>query len=333
MKDEALLDVRDLKIAFDTPFGYVDAVRGVSFSIRKGEIISLVGESGSGKSITMRAVMGLLPPSARISGSVKLLGSELIGCPAKKLEQLRGSRMSMIFQDPLTALNPVLTVGDQVMEAIRIHNPTISAKQAHDQALALLSEVAIPFPEKRMQQYPHEFSGGMRQRVVIAIAIANKPDLIIADEPTTALDVTVQAQILELLRQLCRQQGTGLVLITHDLGVVAGMAEGVSVMYAGSIVERAAVDDLFDRPGHPYTRGLLGSLPEMKGEIGRLIDIGGAPPTAQTIPSGCAFNPRCHFAIDRCRSESPSLMKAGASDVACDLAPTLPQYHSRRKTA
>jgi oligopeptide/dipeptide ABC transporter ATP-binding protein len=330
---ETLLDVRDLKVAFDTNYGYVDAVRGVTFAVGRGEVMSLVGESGSGKSITMRAVMGLLPESARVSGSVKFLGRELIGCPPRELRQLRGARMSMIFQDPMTALNPVLTIGNQIIEALRIHDRSISVKDARNRAIELLRDVAIPFPEKRIDQYPHEFSGGMRQRVVIAIAIANKPDLIIADEPTTALDVTVQAQVLELLRSLCQQNNTGLVLITHDLGVVAGTAENVSVMYAGAIVERAPVDDLFETPRHPYTRGLLGSLPQMTGEIGRLVDIGGAPPTARTIPAGCAFHPRCQYAVDLCRTAVPVLADLGAGKAACHLAASLPVYREQRKSA
>ncbi|MBY5406421.1 ABC transporter ATP-binding protein [Rhizobium leguminosarum] len=333
MQDQPLLEVSGLRVAFPTARGYVEAVRGVDFSLRKGEIMSLVGESGSGKSITMRAVMGLLPPAALARGSVKLLGRELMGIEEKEIRRLRGSRMSMIFQDPLTALNPVLTVGDQLTEAIRIHQPRISPKEARERAIELFRSVAIPYPEKRMDQYPHEFSGGMRQRVVIAIAIANRPDLIIADEPTTALDVTVQAQVLELLSELCRVNNTGLVLITHDLGVVAGMAEKVSVMYAGSIVERSTVDDLFEHPRHPYTRGLLGSLPQMTGDIGRLSDIGGAPPTAATIPAGCAFNPRCDYAVDRCRTETPALETYGPTHVACHLAHTLPEYAEQRKTA
>jgi oligopeptide/dipeptide ABC transporter ATP-binding protein len=331
--DQPLLEVSDLRVAFQTPRGYVEAVRGVNFALNKGEVMSLVGESGSGKSITMRAVMGLLPATALVAGSVKLLGRELIGSSAREMQRLRGSKMSMIFQDPLTALNPVLTVGEQVTEAIRIHHPEISARQAREMAIDLFRSVAIPFPEKRVDQYPHEFSGGMRQRVVIAIAIANRPELIIADEPTTALDVTVQAQVLELLRSLCDVNKTGLVLITHDLGVVAGTAEKVSVMYAGSIVERALVDDLFDHPRHPYTRGLLGSLPQMTGEITRLNDIGGAPPTAATIPAGCAFNPRCRFTVDKCRNERPQLEAFEATDVACHLARTLPDYEEQRKSA
>jgi peptide/nickel transport system ATP-binding protein len=281
----------------------------------------------------MRAVMGLLPCSARISGSIKLLGTELIGASAKQIQRLRGLRMGMIFQDPLTALNPVLTIGDQILEAVRVHNPGMPTTELRERALALLTEVAIPFPQRRMEQYPHEFSGGMRQRVVIAIAIANKPDLLIADEPTTALDVTVQAQILELLRELCHRHQTGLVLITHDLGVVAGTAQNVAVMYAGSIVEHARVDDLFDKPGHPYTRGLLGSLPEIDGKLERLVDIGGVPPTAQTLPSGCAFNPRCAFVVEQCRKTVPSLTPIGHSEVACHLVGQLPEYRHPRDAA
>ncbi|WHA43902.1 ABC transporter ATP-binding protein [Agrobacterium larrymoorei] len=331
--EQPLLEVNNLRVAFPSSKGYVEAVRGVSFSLKRGEVMSLVGESGSGKSITMRAVMGLAPTTAIVSGSVKLLGRELVGLPARDMQRLRGSAIAMIFQDPLTALNPVLTVGDQLIEVIKIHHPEVSNRDARERAIELFKSVAIPFPEKRIDQYPHEFSGGMRQRVVIAIAIANKPDLIIADEPTTALDVTVQAQVLELLRNLCEVNNTGLVLITHDLGVVAGMAENVSVMYAGSIVERASVDDLFDHPRHPYTRGLLTSLPQITGDIARLSDIGGSPPTAATIPSGCAFNPRCGFSIDRCRTEQPTLRRLANTDVACLRADALPEYALQRKSA
>ncbi|HWU65280.1 MAG TPA: ABC transporter ATP-binding protein [Ensifer sp.] len=324
--EKPLLSVRDLRVSFQTPGGYVEAVRGVNFSLARSEIMSLVGESGSGKSITMRAVMGLLPPTALVTGSVEFDGRQLLGSPESEMRRVRGARMSMVFQDPLTALNPVLTAGEQVMEAIRIHHPEVSAKAAREMAIELFRSVAIPYPEKRVDQYPHEFSGGMRQRVVIAIAIANKPDVIIADEPTTALDVTVQAQVLELLRELCEKNRTGLVLITHDLGVVAGMAENVSVMYAGSIVEQAPVDALFERARHPYTRGLLGALPQITGTISRLNDIGGAPPTAATIPPGCAFNPRCLFAEDLCRTAKPELHGFAGGDVACHFAERLPEY-------
>ncbi|MCO5161793.1 MAG: ABC transporter ATP-binding protein [Mesorhizobium sp.] len=329
---EILLEMRGIAVAF-AGMGEKKSVRDVSLSIAPGETVSIVGESGSGKSVSMRAVMGLLPDSAIVSGSARFMGQELIGAETQTLRRVRGSRIAMIFQDPLTALNPLLTIGDQVVEAIRIHNPDVSLRQGRERALKLLKDVAIPFPEKRLDQYPHEFSGGMRQRIVIAIAIANKPDLIIADEPTTALDVTVQAEILDLLRQLCRQNGAGLVLITHDLGVVAGMAERVYVMYAGSIVEAAAVDDIFDRPAHPYTRGLLGSLPNMDKHSRRLSDIGGSPPTANALPPGCAFHPRCAFAEAICAKEAPSLQSYAASQVACHLAGRLPSFGTEIETA
>ena len=329
---DILLDVRGLDIAF---FGMAGqrSVRDVSLTIARGETVSIVGESGSGKSVSMRAIMGLLPDSAYVSGSAKFLGQELIGASTATLRSLTGSRIAMIFQDPLTALNPLLSIGDQISEGIRIHNRDVSRREARERALQLLRDVAIPFPEKRLDQYPHEFSGGMRQRVVIAIAIANKPDLIIADEPTTALDVTVQAEVLDLLRRLCRQNGTGLALITHDLGVMAGMAERVYVMYAGSIVEAALVDDIFERPAHPYTRGLLRSLPKMKDQAKRLADIGGAPPTVASLPTGCAFHPRCSFATDVCRKQTPRLISYGTSIAACHLGGSLPAFKKEIETA
>ncbi|MDI6029048.1 ABC transporter ATP-binding protein [Corticibacterium sp. UT-5YL-CI-8] len=326
MTSENLLDVRDLTIAFRTPRGYVEAVRGVDFVIRRGEVMSLVGESGSGKSVTMRALMGLLPETTRISGSARFLGQELIQKSGRGVHGLRGARMSMIFQDPMTALNPVMAIGAQVAEAIRIHNRSISRQEVRDRAVKLLRDVAIPFPEQRFDQYPHQFSGGMRQRVVIAMAIANRPDLIIADEPTTALDVTVQAQILELLRNLCAEYHVGLALITHDLGVVAGMAQSISVMYAGAIVERGSVEEVFYNPSHPYTRGLLGALPHLTGRIERLVDIGGNPPTIFALPEGCAFSPRCAFVQPRCRVERPLLRQVRSAYAACHFAETLPAY-------
>jgi oligopeptide/dipeptide ABC transporter ATP-binding protein len=327
MKNEqALLEIEDLKISFRAPDGYIEAVRGVSLSLTAGEIMSLVGESGSGKSITMRAIMGLLPASARVTGSARFQGVELIGRPERELRRIRGGQMSMVFQDPMTALNPVIRVGTQIVEAIRLHNPALSLKASRARAIELLRDVAIPFPEQRMEQYPHEFSGGMRQRVVIAMAIANRPKLIIADEPTTALDVTVQAQILELMKALCRDHGLGLILITHDLGVVAGMAERVSVMYAGSVVECGTAAEIFYTPAHPYTRGLLGSLPAISGPIGRLTDIGGAPPTILNMPPGCAFHPRCSFARERCSFERPTLRPVRQELSACHFAEELPSY-------
>lgn len=326
MTGHALLEVRDLSIAFETPQGAVQAVHGVDLSVDRGEILGLVGESGSGKSITMRALMGLLPQAARVSGSASFLGREIVGSPERSMRAIRGARMSMIFQDPMTALNPVMTIGAQIVEAIRIHDRSVSAKVARDRAVQLLTDVAIPSPGQRIDQYPHQFSGGMRQRAVIAMAIANRPDLIIADEPTTALDVTVQAQILDLLKNLCTEHGVGMVLITHDLGVVAGIAQDVCVMYAGSIVERGPVENIFYAPSHPYTRGLLGSLPKLTGEIGRLVDIGGVPPSPTQRPPGCSFRPRCRFTEPVCETSSPSLRFLGKTFAACHVAEGLPVY-------
>lgn len=317
---EALLEVKALSVSLKTSAGYVEAVRGVSFSVGRGEVLGLVGESGSGKSITMRAVMGLLPSTARISGSARYLGEELINRPQSRLRRLRGSELAMIFQDPMTALNPVLTVGDQIVEAIRIHDRSISEKAAISRCIELLRLVSIPFPEQRIQQYPHEFSGGMRQRVTIAMAMANSPKLLIADEPTTALDVTVQAQILEVLNRLRAEQNVGLIVITHDLGVVAGMADRVAVMYAGQVVESGPVDDIFYRSHHPYTEALMASLPSLEANAARLRAIDGSPPTLLNRPSGCAFHPRCSFARPLCAENAPTLRAVGNEIVACNLA-------------
>jgi oligopeptide/dipeptide ABC transporter ATP-binding protein len=286
-------------------------------------VLGVVGESGCGKSVTMLAVMGLLPPSVRIAGSIRFRGLELVGRPQKQLARLRGARIGMIFQDPMTALNPVLTIGAQVAEAIRIHDARISNRDATDRAVELLTRVAIPYPERRALQYPHELSGGMRQRAMIAMAMANEPELLIADEPTTALDVTVQAQIIELLERLRQSHRMGLVLISHDLGIVAGTADRVAIMYAGRIVERGGVEDVFYRPRHPYTRGLLASLPKIDAKDERLAAIDGTPPSLSARPAGCAFHPRCRHAIDRCRMQEPALREIGASAVACHVAESL----------
>jgi oligopeptide/dipeptide ABC transporter ATP-binding protein len=285
----------------------VRAVRGVSFQVHRGEVLGIVGESGSGKSVTSLAVMGLLPKTARITGSAKLDGAELLGRSDDQLSKIRGRRISMIFQDPLTSLNPVYTVGYQIVEAILAHNDMATA-QARKRAVELLDLVGIPFPEQRVTSYPHELSGGMRQRVVIAIAMANNPDVIIADEPTTALDVTVQAQVLEALEAARKATGAALVLITHDLGVIAGHADRVCVMYAGKLVEVGGVDEIFYNPRMPYTLGLLGSLPRMD-ESGRqrLIPIPGAPPSLLNLPPGCPFMPRCPMSRERCGREEPEL--------------------------
>ena len=320
---EPLLEVRGLSVRFRTPAGPIDAVRGVDLDVAGKGILGLVGESGSGKSITLRAVMGLLPPTAEVTGSVKFRGEELVGRSQRRLQAIRGARMAMIFQDPMSALNPVLTIGQQIVEAIRIHDAAIARSAARRRTIELLEMVAIPFPERRIDQYPHEYSGGMRQRAMIAMAMANNPELLIADEPTTALDVTVQAQIIDMLQRLREEHGIGLVLITHDLGVVAGMAESVAVMYGGRIVERGTVDDVFYGSRHPYTRGLLASLPRLEEKLARLTAIDGAPPRLARRPPGCSFHPRCRLADERCRTEEPALRRVDAVETACHLAERL----------
>jgi oligopeptide/dipeptide ABC transporter ATP-binding protein len=323
-REPPLLDVRNLEVTFATAGRALPAIRGVDLTVEPGETLGLVGESGCGKSVTMLAVMGLLPPSVRVDGSIRFRGLELVGRPRKELANLRGARIGMIFQDPMTALDPVLTIGAQIAEAIRIHDRTVGRPAALERAVGLLKRVAIPFPERRAFQYPHELSGGMRQRAMIAMAMANGPELLIADEPTTALDVTVQAQIIELLRQLRKDHRMGLVLISHDLGIVAGTADKVAIMYAGRIVERGAVEDVFYRPGHPYTRGLLASLPKIDAQAERLTSIDGSPPSLAARPTGCPFHPRCRHAVDRCRGDEPALRAIGGTDVACHLATDRP---------
>lgn len=319
-----LLDIRDLSVAFAGRHGEaLEAVSGVDLTVNAGELHGVVGESGSGKSVTMLAVMGLLSPGARLSGSVRLDGRELVGLSDRQMRRIRGARIGYIFQDPMTALNPLLTVGDQIAEAIRIHKPQVGRAQARQQAVELLRLVAIPIPERRATQYPHEFSGGMRQRAVIAMAMANEPDLLIADEPTTALDVTIQAQIMELLERLRRDKGVGIVLVTHDLGVVAGAARSLSIMYSGRVVERGLVDDVFAAPRHPYTAGLLASLPQAGTRVDRLTAIPGSPPPISARPAGCAFHPRCAHAVERCRIERPPLREVGTVTVACHRAQEL----------
>jgi len=323
MSAAPLLEVTDLRVEFRTRGGVLPAVRGVSLRLEAGQTLGIVGESGSGKSVTMMAAMGLLPPSAHVTGSVRLAGRELLGLGPRALQAVRGARMAMIFQDPMSALNPVMTVGAQIVEAIRLHNRDLPARAALERAVELLATVSIPQPRDRVRQYPHEFSGGMRQRVMIAMAVANQPDLLIADEPTTALDVTVQAQILDMLTRLREELGIGLVLITHDLGVVAGCADAVAVMYAGRVVETAGTDDLFYRTRHPYTIGLLGAVPRVEGEFRPLVPVEGAPPTLSRLPAGCAFHPRCGWAVERCRSELPELRAVGAVYSACHRAEDL----------
>jgi peptide/nickel transport system ATP-binding protein len=305
---DVVLTVDDLRVSFATDDGTVDAVRGISYRVRRGESLGIVGESGSGKSVSSLAVMGLLPRTATVQGSVRILGEEILGRSDRELSRIRGRRIAMIFQDPLTSLTPVHTAGAQVVEAIRAHDRGVSGRAARARAVELLELVGIPDAARRADAFPHELSGGMRQRVVIAIAIANEPDVIIADEPTTALDVTVQAQVLEALQVARSETGAALILITHDLGIIAGHADRVMVMYAGRAVEDGTVEDIFYRPRMPYTLGLLGSLPRMDASRpGRLTPILGTPPSLLNLPAGCPFAPRCPMARDRCTAAEPVL--------------------------
>jgi len=293
-------------VKFGTEDGVVNAVRGVSYDLARREVLAIVGESGSGKSVSSLAVMGLLPRSAHITGEIIFGGKDIAKVQPREKRALRGRRIAMIFQDPMTALNPVYTIGDQLAEAVRSHE-AVSRKMALDRAAEMLALVGIPRPKDRLKAYPHEFSGGMRQRVMIAMAVINNPDVIIADEPTTALDVTVQAQILEKLMEVKDAVDAAIVLITHDLGVVAGMAHRVMVMYAGRQVELGSTDQVFRTPRMPYTAGLLGSIPSLDSTEGRLRPIPGAPPSLINLPRGCPFSPRCPLARDRCREEEPPL--------------------------
>ena len=319
-----LLDVRDLRTYFFTQDGVTRAVDGVSFSVMPGETLGIVGESGCGKSVTALSLLRLLPEKlARVvGGQVLLEGEDLLALDEATMREMRGGRIAMIFQEPMTSLNPVLTIGFQIAEAIRIHEKA-SAREARDRAVAMLRLVKIPDPEKRLDSYPHQFSGGMRQRVMIAMALACSPKLLIADEPTTALDVTIQAQILRLMLELKERTGAAVMLITHDLGVVAETCERVIVMYAGRKVEEAPVTVLFDAPAHPYTRGLMASKPRLGQTMtnGRLIELPGLVPSLRDPIVGCAFAPRCRFAVDRCRGEAPDIRTVGDRHaVACHEA-------------
>jgi peptide/nickel transport system ATP-binding protein len=310
----SVLSIKNLHVTFPTALGEVRAVRGIDIEVEASELMGVVGESGSGKSVTFLAAMGLLPPKARISGSVTIDGQELIGASAKVIRSVRGKSMSMIFQDPLSALNPVHRVGDQIVEMIQAHSSATDT-EAWKRSVELLDIVGIPQPDDRAAQYPHEFSGGMRQRVVIAMAIANDPKVLIADEPTTALDVTVQAQILEVIQRIQDRFKTAVVLITHDLGVIARVAHRVNVLYAGRNVERATVDELFAQPTHPYTQGLLASLPH-EGRR-RLTPITGFPPNMLAPPPGCGFAPRCSFVTSECETSIPDMRVFKSSATAC----------------
>ncbi|MFT9427995.1 MAG: ABC transporter ATP-binding protein [Sporolactobacillus sp.] len=301
-----LLEVNDLQVQFDIFGAQVQAVRGVSFSLEKGETLAIVGESGSGKSVTSKALMGLIPsPPGKIkAGEILFEGNDIVASSEKQWMKLRGKEISMIFQDPMTALNPTMKVGKQIMEGLILHQH-MSKSDARARAIDLLKQVGIPNPEKRVEEYPHQFSGGMRQRVVIAIALACNPKILIADEPTTALDVTIQAQILDLMREIQKDTGTAIILITHDLGVVANMAQRVAVMYGGKIVETGTLDEIFYQPKHPYTWGLLSSMPKLHAKTDKLLAIPGTPPDLSNPPKGCPFAPRCPHAMKVCVERMP----------------------------
>ncbi len=313
-----LLEVRDLRVEFPTRRGVLRALDGVSFDIAAGEILGVVGESGAGKSLTGAAIIGLLDPPGRISGGEVLLdGRRIDNLGPEPMRRLRGKQIGAIFQDPLTSLNPLYTIGRQLIETLRTHLP-LDGAEARERAVDLLRQTGIPAPEARLDQYPHEFSGGMRQRVVIALALAAEPRLIVADEPTTALDVAVQAQIIALLRKLAQAHGTSVMLITHDMGVIAETCDRVAVMYAGRIVEIGPVQDVIHRPAHPYTAGLMASVPSLEDEDGaRLAQIEGSLPRLDAVPSGCAYHPRCPKASPRCEAERPELAFVARTRAAC----------------
>ena len=304
----SLLEISHLTTKFETPQGTVSAVRDVSYHLEEGEVLGIVGESGSGKSITMKGVMGILPKNGKVvEGSVMFQGNDLTKYSERQMQQVRGSEIAMIFQDPMTSLNPVLPVGDQIAEVIKFHNKGISLADANKRAAAMLETVGIE--AGRMGEYPHQFSGGMKQRVVIAIALACNPDILIADEPTTALDVTIQAQVLSLMKKLKKERGTSMIMITHDLGVVAEVCDKVAIMYAGEIVEYGTLDQVYRRPVHPYTKGLFASIPDLHKHVRRLTPIKGLMPDPSNLPEGCTFCPRCPAAMERCSKEAPQYVE------------------------
>ena len=316
---KALLEVRNLRIEIPTRKGTLVAVDDVSFEIGEGEVLGVVGESGAGKSLTGAAIIGLLEPPCHIAGGeITFDGTRIDNIPYEALRRIRGRDVGMVFQDPLTSLNPLYTIGRQLTETIQTHR-RLSDREAREEAIGLLSEVGIPAPERRIDQYPHEFSGGMRQRVVIALALCANPRLIIADEPTTALDVSIQAQIIQLLKRLCREHGAAVMLVTHDMGVIAETADRVAVMYAGRLAEVGPVRDVVRNAKHPYTEGLMGSIPLVGHDVAQLTQIDGSMPRLTEVPNGCAFHPRCPKAFDRCRRQRPDLVDAGPTAAACWL--------------
>ncbi len=322
-----LLEVEGLRTHFHTDQGELVAVGGVSFSVAAGQTLAIVGESGCGKSVTALSLMGLVPsPGGYVAaGSIRFEGRELLGLPKAEMQDLRGNGMAMIFQEPMSSLNPAFTIGEQIVEGLMRHRP-LNRAQAAERAVEMLTKVRIPAPQQRFHEYPHKLSGGMRQRAMIAMALSCEPRLLIADEPTTALDVTIQAQILDLMRDLQQETGTAIILITHDLGVVAEVADEVVVMYAGRVVERGPVQALFDAPEHPYTVGLLGSIPRLHDDTARLAAISGQVPNPLRLPSGCSFSERCPFADTRCRTVAPELVALGAGhSAACWKAPLDPE--------
>ncbi len=320
----ALLEVNHLRVEFPTRHGVLLALDDISFSIAPGEILGVVGESGAGKSLTGAAIIGLLEPPGRIAaGEIRLAGRRIDNLPDEQMRRVRGREIGAVFQDPLTSLNPLYTVGHQLIETITTHLD-LTAAQARARAIELLASTGFPAPEARIDNYPHQFSGGMRQRVVIALALAASPKLIVADEPTTALDVSIQAQIIALLKRVCKEQGAAVMLVTHDMGVIAETCDRVAVTYAGRVAEIGPVADVIHRPAHPYTVGLMGSIPAMDEDRERLLQIDGAMPRLTAIPAGCAFNPRCPRVGDRCRTERPELTSVGATSVSC-WKPVLPE--------
>ena len=314
-----LLEVRHLRVEFPTRRGTLLALDDISFEIAPGEILGVVGESGAGKSLTGAAIIGLLDPPGRIAaGEILLEGRRIDNLPYEQMRRIRGRQIGAIFQDPLTSLNPLYTIGRQLIETITTHLD-LSQAQARKRAIELLQETGIPAAEQRIDQYPHQFSGGMRQRVVIALALAASPKLIVADEPTTALDVSIQAQIISLLKRICKEQGAAVMLVTHDMGVIAETCDRVAVMYAGRLAEIGPVAEVIHRPAHPYTAGLMGSIPAMDEDRERLLQIDGSMPRLNAIPAGCAYNPRCPKVFDRCRVERPDLMRVEGTQAACWL--------------